>query len=881
MCWRPFHGLKRGRDFLRTRAWVAPILALLQPVAAASPWEFNSDFLRGVDRDADLSAFVGNGSVLPGTYPFDVFINGALIARARIEFTRADGGQAEPCFDADQLTSWGIKLPERARPILDAAAPQPPKCLALIHDIPQSHASYNGNQQRIDLSIPQRYLASTPRGHIPLALRDDGINAGFVNYSVNGAHHRQSRYGSSAYFFGSLDSGINVGAWRVRHSARVYQQHGASSVQWRTQSASVERDLPRLRSRMLLGDTYSGNMVFDSVQFRGGQLASDEEMLPYSRRSYAPIVQGLASTNARVEIRQDGSLVYAANVAPGPFLIDDIVPSRMSGALEITVIEADGSTHHYRQPFSSVDTMLRPGLWRYEINAGELQPGNTQYRPVFLQTTLAKGLASDATPYGGILLAAHYRAAALGFAKSLGDFGSLSLDVTTARAELASQSVQSGRSYRILYSKSLNNLGTEFRLVGHRYSTSGYFDFSEAAAERGLWRNGYYEHRYSHPDDDMGGASAWATPRRRIYTERFQNKRSRLDVSVNQRLTDRLRLYASYNSQTYWGTNNTERNVQIGLNGRTGSVTHGIFLRDTRAQFGYSDRMLGINISIPLGKPQNARVNANSTYVHSRRAGNSYRTGVSGTALDDGRLSYGLDAGHSDAAGNSSAANVAYQHRAAVVSAGIAASDRYSQVQWGLSGSALVHRAGVTLSQPLQRTVALVHAPDAVGVGLENQSGVRIDSRGYAVIPSMSPYRFNRIALRTDDIGADIDLSKAATQVVPTRGAIVQVDFNTRRGRNFLINSNLPTGKPLPLGASVFDENGLSRGVVGPNGQVFVSGVQHDERLSVRWGDAQESQCQLSLQELKPETAHESPRSAFQTVKLSCVPVASSLVGRS
>src|SRR3546814_5638661 len=131
---------------------------------------------------------------------------------------------------------------------------------------------------------------------------------------------------------------------------------------------------------VLLGDSYTSSNVFDSVQFRGAQLASDDEMLPYSQRSYAPVVRGVAASNARVEIRQDGNLIYAVNVAPGPFLINDIVPNRMSGDLEVAVIEADGTVQRYRPASTAVETMLRPGLWRHQISAGGRRNGSDQNR---------------------------------------------------------------------------------------------------------------------------------------------------------------------------------------------------------------------------------------------------------------------------------------------------------------------------------------------------------------------------------------------------------------------------------------------------------------------------------------------------------------------
>ncbi len=45
------------------------------------------------------------------------------------------------------------------------------------------------------------------------------------------------------------------------------------------------------------------------------------------------------------------------------------------------------------------------------------------------------------------------------------------------------------------------------------------------------------------------------------------------------------------------------------------------------------------------------------------------------------------------------------------------------QVNYGVQGGVLVHQNGVTLSQPLGDTVALVQAPGASGVDVLNQTG--------------------------------------------------------------------------------------------------------------------------------------------------------------
>lgn len=111
-----------------------------------------------------------------------------------------------------------------------------------------------------------------------------------------------------------------------------------------------------------------------------------------------------------------------------------------------------------------------------------------------------------------------------------------------------------GESFRFLYSKSLNDWGTEFRIAGYRYSTSGYYDFSDAVAERERYENGYYRNDYYDQNDRNLGVPDWAESRRRsYYTSRFNNKRQRVELSVNQRIAGNSTLYANLSNQSYWG----------------------------------------------------------------------------------------------------------------------------------------------------------------------------------------------------------------------------------------------------------------------------------------------------------------------------------------
>ncbi|MEF9671609.1 fimbria/pilus outer membrane usher protein [Pseudomonas sp. PCH446] len=141
-----------------------------------------------------------------------------------------------------------------------------------------------------------------------------------------------------------------------------------------------QRDLSAWKSQLTLGETYTDSRVFDSVRFRGVQVATDDGMLPDSERVYAPTIRGVAESNATVEIRQNGYLLYSANVAPGPFEIRDFYPSGSNGDLLVTVIEADGRRRTFTQAFASLPIMVPEGTFSYSVEAGQYDSNSSGYQ---------------------------------------------------------------------------------------------------------------------------------------------------------------------------------------------------------------------------------------------------------------------------------------------------------------------------------------------------------------------------------------------------------------------------------------------------------------------------------------------------------------------
>lgn len=819
--------------------------------------EFNTAFLSMGDQHADsasLKAVTQGYDILPGNYQFLVYVNKEQIDSRMIEFVENTQTKSIiPCIRPEYITDYGILISaEQQNDALNKA------CIDLKSYIPSAVVSFDAGIQRLDLSIPQLNLEYRPRGYIPKKMLDQGINAAMLNYSLSGSHIRNDQTQDFNNFYALLNGGFNYGAWRYRNRSSFISQTRNNS-QWQSISNKLERDIISLQSRLELGDSFTNSDVFDSFSFRGLQVSTDEQQLPYSLQDYAPVVRGVASTNALVEVRQNGYVIYSANVAPGPFELKDIVSAKDSGDLNIRVIENNGQVQQYTQPYSAVPNMLRPGRWKYQLTAGRYRTGNydNDYEPYLGKATLAYGLNNNFTPYGGLLIAGqHYQSIGAGMGLSLGDFGAFSADVTYAKNELASGESSDGSSFRFLYSKSLNTYGTNFKVIGYRYSTRGYYDLADSVAERSQWQNGYYQYSYLQPNYNQINNLTDEERRRYALSENYYNKKNQIQISLSQSLGELGQVYLNVNNVDYWNADISQRSWQAGYNTYFKGATIGMYYQNTQGQFIDSDYSVGLNVSIPLGKPQKNPHNYTSTssYSYNKQSGSNVQTGISGNFLKDKNLQVQAQTGYSEQNKQSLYFNAAYQGSHADVDTSYNYSDNYQQVSGNLRGGILMHSDGVIFGRELVSNPILIEAKGAKGVRIENQPGLAIASNGYALINASNAYRRNRVALLAEDIGTKININETIIRdIVPTKDAIVKVKFEVTHGNNLLATLTRANKQPVAIGSIIYDSNNKNLGMVGINGVSYIVSTQSNARLTTKWGDAEDEQCSFNVPELNTQ----------------------------
>ncbi len=785
---------------------VGGVLLAIANMAAAAPAPmdaaFDSTFLVGGGQSMDLSAYGKGNPVNAGLYTVDVFVNKTSFAREDVRFVEYNGNAnaAQPCFGLEQLQRLGVNT----TPLLEDARQDPSACRFVEEWIEDASANYDSGALKLYLSIPQAALQRGIEGYVPPSKWDRGINATAVGYSFNSTRNDR---GENSSFLG-INADVNMGAWQLRHYSTLNQQSG-EGVEWQRLTTYVQRPVASLRAIVQAGQISTNGELFDSAMINGVRMASDEKMLPDALRGYAPVVRGVANSNAKVEIWQNGFLLRETTVAPGAFVLDDLNPTGYGGDITVRVTEANGSRREFKVPYASVAQLLRPGATRYEYAAGQIRNPALSEQPWIAQATLQRGLTNALTGYGGFQASDGYWAMTAGVASS-SFAGALSVDVTHANATLPALSGSSGgNSVKLAYSKMVPGSKTNISVASYRYSDSGYMGLGQALDMRERARRG---------DSD----DTWSPP---------QRQRSRFSLSLSQPLGSYGSLYVSGSSASYWDNASDDLQFQAGYGGTVGRLSYTLSATRTQGSGGRAENQYFLNLTMPLGGSKAPSVSLNGTYAD--KGGSSEQLQVNGSLGDRAQFNYGVTANHDNSGGNSYSANAQYAAAYASLSVAHSGSSQFQSTSFGAQGGMVIHGGGITLTPQPGETMAVVHVPG--GMGARVNYDLRVDRRGYAVVPYLTPYRYNEVVIDPRGTSQDVEFKNTTLKVAPYAGAVVKLDFQTRSGRPVLMTLRDEFGDVVPFGAQVTDAAGEIKGLVAQAGQLYLREERDAGRLDVQW----------------------------------------------
>lgn len=792
--------------------------------ASSDEYYFDPALFRGGKfSQTSLARLTKKNSLLPGQYKMDIYINGRFVEQFNVDFSEQADGSVQPCMTTEMLTAIGLKT-------IDDSSEREESCRLMEQAAKGSSTTLDVSRLRIEFSIPQVLLNKKPRGYVSPSELEVGSSLGFANYVANYYHVSYSDNGAqdrdSAWL--SLNGGINLAGWQYRQLSTLNWDKLNGST-WNNIRSYIQRPIPTINSQLMAGELITSGRFFSGLNFNGVSLSTDDRMLPDSMRGYAPTIRGIAATNAKVSVTQNGAEIYQTTVVPGAFEINDLYPTSYSGDLNVTITEANGSVSRFTVPFSAVPESMRPGISRFSIETGKTRDsGDEAY---FTDVNWQRGVTNNITANSGVRISDGYQSALFGgvYSNYLGAFGA---NLTYSRADLPVAGYTDGWMMHFTWSKTFQPTSTTVSLAGYRYSTKGYRDLSDVLGLRQA--------------EKEGGMSDWQSS---TYLQL-----SRFDISISQSLERYGNIFLSSSTQNYRGGRKRDTQLQLGysntfskgvsMNLSVGRQRTGGYQNDA----GEMETLVSLSFSIPLGSGPRS-VDLSNTWTHSSQGGDQYQTSASGMMDEALTTNYNLSAARDQNNGLTTIGGN-LQKRTSFATLGLNASkgNNYWQASGNAQGAFVAHSGGVTTGPYLGDTFALVEAKGAEGAKIFSSQQTVIDSHGYALVPAVTPYRYNRISLDPQGMEGDAELIDSEKQIAPVAGSGVKVVFRTRTGNALLISSRFKDGQPVPLGADVVDEHGEIIGMVGQGGQIYVRTENMNGKLIVQWGDSAEDSCSLSYQ---------------------------------
>lgn len=808
-----------------SRLGIAIAMALGATVSlalAADDIVFNTDVLDVKDRaNIDLSQFARGGFIMPGRYTLTVHVNQQELPEQTIVFAAPadDPKGSVACLSPALMKQFGLK----------------DSVLAKLHwrDDCLDIDSLKGMKVRgelatstLYLSIPQAYLEYSDDSWDPPSRWDEGIPGVLLDYNLNGQSSRRQSRGTDSSLSGNGTVGGNLGAWRIRadwqgqaNTSTSGNQRSERRLDWSRYYAY--RALPTMGAKLTLGEDYLNSTIFDSVRFTGASLVSDDAMLPPNLRGYAPEVVGVAKTNARVVISQQGRVLYETQVAAGPFRIQDLNDA-VTGALDVRVEEQDGSVQQFSLNTASIPYLSRPGTLRYKLALG--QPSEVEHRrdgPAFVTGEFSWGVSNGWSLYGGGIGGREYNSLALGTGRDLMAFGALSFDITASRAELPQQQqgTLSGTSYRLNYAKNFEEYDSQVTFAAYRFSERNYMSMADYLVSR------------------LYGARQYGS--KELYT-----------VILNKQFRDLgLSAYLNYNHQTYWERPTNDRySLSLARYFDAGQIKNvSLSLSAYRNLYNQtSDNGMTLSLSLPWGNSGTVSYNAvinrgnNSQdvgYYDRFDEHNSYQMRLG--AARRGATASGFFTHRGDNAELSS--NLSYQANR-YTSLGLTARGGMTAT---LQGAAL-HRMNTPGGTRLMLDTQGVPDVPVRGQG----PTTRTNAWGKAVVPDVNSYYRNRASIDLQQLGDNVEATRSVAQATLTEGAIGYRRFEVVAGEKAMAVIRLADGSTPPFGATVLNARQQDTGIISDDGSVYLSGIQQGETMTVHWDGA--ARCEITLPDQLP-----------------------------
>lgn len=579
------------------------------------------------------------------------------------------------------------------------------------------------------------------------------------------------------------------------------------------------RDNEEQRTTLSVGDSVTQALAgVPSVRFGGISWQSNFGLDPTFSTMETPTIFDEARLPSTLEFfLNDRRVGSPRTVAPGPFEISGLPTVDTSGQVKVLIRDALNNERMVTIPYINTARLYRQGLHSFSYTAGKLRPELDRYETPFLASAHRWGLTRKLTLSVGGAVSADNKSLGTTTTFLLSDniIGETSVALSTSEAGLghqvgASVQWQAGVSSA---GASISQASDAFRLLG----------------------------------------DAVDAPRRQRNDLRFYAARSLENLGSVSATWGRLSTWDN-STRTILGVGWTKsfRDFVVSLNSLHSNDNTTVMLM----------------LSVPLG-PRGFV----SSSLQQQRDTLAMRTDYASPPVTDQGVAFrlGLSSDLPLEGDNQPSYFAGVDARSALGEHSLDVEDRSDQQTWRArtAGSVGVLAGRTFFGPPISSGFALVTTGEAPGIPVYrwNLPVAVSDSRGQALITTLSPYQENLLTVQPEDVPFEYRITSTRVTAVPRGRGGVLVEFPMLRERPALLMLHRPDGQPVPAGALVKVLVSGETALVGLRGEVYLTDLSEQAGLEVTH---QGSLCRIIIK--RPATTDPQPRLGPYTCDLEGAP---------
>lgn len=802
--------------------------------------EFNLSFLKKnqLGGATKIDALT-QSNIPPGKYKVETSLNSNYLSSFDLDFI-LENKKLAPCISAELLQKLSLKQEFYKKISEDIAKNQ---CLTLKQAILGSTFEFNTSNMQLEINIPYSVTNKYEQYSFDKNAINKGANALFFNYrlqhyesiKLNKDHNVKNSKSSLA-----MNIGANMGALHLR-SYLSLSSDNFSNANFSYGSIYGHFDLIDIYSQVLFGLISTSTLKTSNVGILGINFSSDANMRPINQQGYAPEITAFANTNAVVIIKQNDVEIYRTNVERGNFVISDLTNISLDSNLSMTIYEADGVEKTTEIPVIYIASVLRKNTYEYNTAFG-FYTNNFQvnWKEPILSGELNYGVHNNVSLLTGLNLSL-FRQELASMVVYNSPIGNFNADLNLVHSHIAKKHYFGAR-VGVSYTNYFEETKTDLSIAAYNYSTNNYFSLNEVinlnAKNQKASKNSSLKHSFN-----LG-------------------IRQKMPMNLGS-----LNFSLSYNN--YWNSAksdlafNTNYSIKI-FNLNLALSYGGVKNFDTKT---YSDT-LGLSVSIPFANAKYAQGSfINTIYMYPNKSvkGNVPFQHDMGVGLSFNKLQnlyFGFNVTNNNNEDMSLSASVDWSLEKADLSSNFSYNtNNYVQFSFNANGALVLHKGGINFTKNLSNSFAIIEAKNA-NKALINSS-YKIEKNGYAIVPSLSPYRANQFNLDASGLSTKLTFDKTSTKIFPGNYASPLIVFQTNFENsvilelNFVAKNQKNKSENVPSGSMIYNSENENVAFVGVNGRAYIKQKNLNGAYKAVWGQSEEESCNFSLNISEKEQAGE------------------------